>query len=82
MSEVQAKSFLFVVEDIVAGEFSPVFEQSSIDAAKRVFLLKTLKQLPEGFDVRDFALHCVGSRIGVDINQFDGAGLVMKGDQQ
>lgn len=60
----QPEAYLFVVEDKPAGIVSPVFEQSSTAAACRVFRLKTLKDLPEGFDPLDLTLYLVGKRSG------------------
>lgn len=72
-------SYLFVVEDTEAELFSPVFEQSSIAAAKRVYKLKTLKELPEGVNVESFKLHLVGSRRGRSFIMGDF--LLMTGDK-
>lgn len=59
---------LFVVYDAAADICSPVFEQSSVGAARRVFRLKTLKEIPEGFDASDFSLWYVGRRRGVTLS--------------
>lgn len=72
-------AYLFVVEDTVAEIFSPVFEQSSIAAAKRVFKHKTLKEIPEGVELDSFKLHLVGSRRGAFFIM--GSFLVMTGDK-
>lgn len=58
------RSGLYQVYDHVARVFSPVFEQSSDEAAKRVFRLKTMKEVPAEAEKADWLLFRVGTRKG------------------
>lgn len=57
-------ALLFVVKDVCAELVSPVFEQSSVKSAERVFAHKTLKELPEGVEKSELELWFVGERHG------------------
>lgn len=72
-------AWLFVVEDVPAETCSPVFEQSSVASAKRIFINKTLKDMPEGFVSSDFVLWLVGRRLGSDV--FTVKRKLMEGDK-
>lgn len=58
-------SLLFVIEDVVAEQFSPVFEQPTVAAGERIFKTKTLGEVPEGVPKSDFKLWLVGARFGL-----------------
>lgn len=73
-----AEAFLFIIKDVDGEMNSPIFEQSSIAMAKRVFKHKTLKDVPEGLDLATFELWCVGVRRKMEIKLT--MSLEMRGD--
>jgi len=75
----EPQAFIFQIKDFDGEQFSPVFEQSSIGMAKRIFKIKTLKDVPEGIDLSSFELWLVGIRRNMDIELI--RKLVMIGDK-
>lgn len=67
MSKNVPDAYLYVVVDGEADLCSPVFECPNDAVAIRNFRLKTVKEIPEGFDKSKFLLYRVGTRIMTDV---------------